>query len=69
MSAGDTAQQMQCEELVRGGIWILYRELVAHPSIDARAHAYETLSNLGTEQERLTAFHHALRDHLPTYLG
>ncbi|GCD97834.1 hypothetical protein [Embleya hyalina] len=68
VSAGDTTQQVECVELIRGGIWILYRELVAHPSIDARAHAYETLSNLDTEQERLAAFHHALRDHFPAYL-
>ncbi|MFI1584661.1 hypothetical protein [Embleya sp. NPDC020630] len=68
LSAGDTPQQVECAELIRGGVWILYRELVAHPSIDARAHAYETLSNLDTEQERLAAFRHALRDRLPADL-
>ncbi|MCF3106954.1 hypothetical protein IPZ58_36145 [Streptomyces roseoverticillatus] len=68
VSAGDTTQQVECAELIRGAIWILYRELTTHPSIDARAHAYETLSNTETEPERLSAFHHTLRDHLPADL-
>ncbi|MGW2251990.1 hypothetical protein ACWCXH_17575 [Kitasatospora sp. NPDC001660] len=67
-SAGDTAQQEACEALIRGGIWILYRELTTHPSNIARAHAYETLSNLDTEQDRLAAFHRTIRNHLPADL-
>lgn len=65
VSAGE---QDECEELIRGGVWILYRELVSHPSAAARAYAYETLSNLGTEEDRLAAFHQAVRDHLPADL-
>ncbi|MGW2373005.1 hypothetical protein [Kitasatospora sp. NPDC001683] len=59
-SAGDTAQQEECEALIRGGTWILYRELVTHPSGIAREYAYDTLCNLDTEQNRLTAFDHAI---------
>ncbi|MFB7052677.1 hypothetical protein ACFCXT_05955 [Streptomyces vinaceus] len=62
---GDTIQQEECEATIRGAVWILYRELTTHPSSVARAHAYETLHNLGTEHDRLKAFQHAVRDHLP----
>jgi hypothetical protein len=68
VSAGDTVQQEACEALIRGGIWILSRELATHPSTTARGHAYETLSNLGTEQDRLAAFHRMIRNHLPAHL-
>lgn len=67
-SAGDTVRREECEALIRTGVWILYRELVSHPSTTARAYAYEILDNLGTEQKRLAAFHQAIRDHLPADL-
>ncbi|MFJ9607671.1 hypothetical protein ACIRS1_15170 [Kitasatospora sp. NPDC101176] len=64
--AGDTVQQEECEELIRGGVWILYRELVTHPSGIAREHAYETLSNLDTERDRLESFLRASRAQHPS---
>ncbi|MFI6148969.1 hypothetical protein [Streptomyces sp. NPDC051109] len=68
LGCGDTLQQEECEATIRGAIWILYRELTTHPSSVARAHAYETLHNLETESDRLTAFQHIVRDSLPADL-
>ncbi|MGW9072850.1 hypothetical protein ACWGQT_25850 [Streptomyces yangpuensis] len=68
LGCGDTLQQEECEATIRGAVWILYRELTAHPSSVARAHAYETLHNLETERDRLAAFQHTVRDSLPADL-
>ncbi|MFF4427380.1 hypothetical protein ACFY04_42835 [Streptomyces sp. NPDC001549] len=65
---GDTDQQEECEAAIRGAVWILYRELTTHPSIVARAYAYETLHCLETEHDRLAAFREIVRDRLPAYL-
>jgi hypothetical protein len=66
--AGDTIEQEACEAAIRGGVWLLYRELTTGPSIDARAHAYEILSIIDGEEDRLHAYHRAVSDRLPAYL-
>ncbi|WP_354642661.1 hypothetical protein [Kitasatospora camelliae] len=43
----------QCEEAVRAGLWLLYREVLSGESVGAASYAFEILSLVESDRERL----------------
>ncbi|MEU4122433.1 MULTISPECIES: hypothetical protein [Streptomyces] len=55
----------ECEAEVRRGLWTLYAEVLSSESIDARSHAYEILTLIEEDEERLERLQAAAGERLP----
>jgi hypothetical protein len=55
----------QCLEIARAGKWVLYEELASWRHGGGPATAYEVLSLMSEERDRLAVFHAALREKMP----
>lgn len=55
----------RCETYIRNRIWLLYEELTSSDSIQCRALAYEIISCIEGERDRLRSLLPAVREHLP----
>jgi hypothetical protein len=55
----------ECIAAMRPGIWSLYSEVFAGRSVGAAAHAYETLTVVDTDADRIARVQHAAGDRLP----
>lgn len=64
----DSAYAKECEAVIRGGLWTLYHELTAGPGLDCAGYAYEILSLIEGEEDRLRTFRQALGNRLPADL-
>uniref|UniRef100_A0AAU2JMT2 Uncharacterized protein n=1 Tax=Streptomyces sp. NBC_00049 TaxID=2903617 RepID=A0AAU2JMT2_9ACTN len=54
-----------CLDVARQGVWLSYEELPAFETAGASAEAYEPLSCMDEQAERLAAYHRVYRDRLP----
>uniref|UniRef100_A0AAU2JW95 Uncharacterized protein n=1 Tax=Streptomyces sp. NBC_00049 TaxID=2903617 RepID=A0AAU2JW95_9ACTN len=54
-----------CLNVARQGVWLYYQELAAFEMEGAAVEAYELLSRMDEQAERLAAYHRAYRDRLP----
>ncbi|MFJ7591905.1 hypothetical protein ACIQZO_31960 [Streptomyces sp. NPDC097617] len=54
-----------CLDVARQGVWLYYEELAAFETVGASAEAYELLSQMDEQAERLAAYHRVFRDRLP----
>ncbi|MCM9082665.1 MULTISPECIES: hypothetical protein [Streptomyces] len=57
-----------CLDVARQGVWLYYEELAAFEMVGASAEAYELLSLMDEQAERLAAYHRVYRDRLPSDL-
>lgn len=55
----------ECEAEVRRGLWTLYGEVLSGESIDARGYAYEILTLIEEDEERLGRLQTAAGERLP----
>ncbi|MFB7256875.1 hypothetical protein [Streptomyces nojiriensis] len=57
-----------CLDVARQGVWLYYEELAAFEMEGAAVEAYELLSRMDEQAERLAAYHRVYRDRLPSDL-
>ncbi|MGW3325410.1 hypothetical protein [Streptomyces virginiae] len=57
-----------CLDVARQGVWLYYEELAAFEMEGAAVEAYELLSRMDEQAERLAAYHRVYRDRLPSGL-
>ncbi|MFF5705630.1 hypothetical protein ACFY7H_24535 [Streptomyces sp. NPDC012794] len=66
LSAGEQDDIAEaCLDVARQGVWLYYEELSAFEMVGASAEAYELLSLIDEQAERLAAYHRVYRDRLP----
>jgi hypothetical protein len=54
----------ECRAAIRNGLWILYAEMMHPVSVDAASNAFETLSLVEEDQDRLDRVREAAADNL-----